>query len=353
MKFLIAIALAVVSSAKEEQHGSALRRRRVEEERKLFSLPPSFSCLTSVEGDINNNDLIACCPIPGPSDDVICTGLWCANPETLEITDANGCGCNDLKSSCDSLGMFMTNYLQAGDLCDAVYKCCDDDTTSEEFNLCMDKEEEDGLELPDAFGKIPDGLELPLSLPEPSDAPSQDTLLQQFEMMSDMSLSLTPSSSPTTPSPTFYPTSSPTEEVWQSRQLTSSAVFNYKVNESEGTFSGELVLDDEVGWMAIGMSEDGRMVGSDAVIGTEDGLVQKYYLRAKWGNAARVSRAQTLTDTSIEIVDGQTIMKFTKAISEDGEKEITPGIDNTFLFAFGYGGLSYHGRNRMSFTLEL
>jgi len=121
MKFLIAIALAVCSTAQED--GSTLRRRRVEEERKLqFSLPPSFSCLTNIEGDINNNDLIACCPIPGPSDDVICTGLWCANPETLEITDANGCGCNDLKSSCDSLGMFLTNYLQAGDLCNAVDK---------------------------------------------------------------------------------------------------------------------------------------------------------------------------------------------------------------------------------------
>jgi len=276
-----------------------------------------------------------------------CTGLWCANPETLEITDANGCGCNDLKSSCDSLGMFLTNYLQAGDLCSAVDKCCDDDTTSEQFNLCMDKEEEDGLELPDAFDKIPDGLELPLSLSEPSDAPSQD-MLQQFEMISDMSLSLTPSSSPTTPSPTFYPTAAPTEEVWQSRQLTSSAVFNYKVNESEGTFSGELVLDDEVGWMAIGFSDDGRMVGSDAVIGTEDGSVQKYYLRAKWGNAARLSRTQTLTDTSIEIVDGQTILKFTELLVE-----ITPGTENTFLFAYGYGSLGYHGRNRMAFTLEL
>ena len=347
MKFLIAIALVAVSSAQED--GSTLRRRRVEEERKLFSLPPSFSCLTSIEGDINNNDLIACCPIPGPSDDVICTGLWCANPETLEITDANGCGCNDLKSSCDSLGMFLTNYLQAGDLCNTVNKCCDDDTTSEEFNSCMDKEEEDGLELPDAFDQIPDGLDLPLSLSEPSDAPSQDTLLQQFEMMSDMSLSLTPSSSPTTSSPTSYPTASPTEEVWQSRQLTSSAVFNYKVNESDGTFSGELVLDDEVGWMAIGFSEEGRIAGSDAVIGTEDGSVQKYYLRAKWGNAARVSRAQTLTDTSIDIVDGQTILRFTELL----EDSITPGIENTFLFAYGYGGLSYHGRNRMSFTLEL
>ena len=95
------------------------------------------------------------------------------------------------------------------------------------------------------------------------------------------------------------------------------------------------------------------MVGSDAVIGTEDGMVQKYYLRAKWGNAARVSRAQTLTDTSIEIVDGQTIMKFTKAMKENDEVEITPGTEHTFLFAYGYGSLGYHGRNRMAFTLEL
>ena len=62
--------------------------------------------------------------------------------------------------------------------------------------------------------------------------------------------------------------------------------------------------------------------------------------------------AQTLTDTSIEYVDGQTIMKFTKIMSEPGEIAISTG-DNTFLWAYGSGpALGYHPA-RAPFELNL
>ena len=63
---------------------------------------------------------------------------------------------------------------------------------------------------------------------------------------------------------------------------------------------------------------------------------------------------QTLTDTSIEVVNGQTIMKFTKLLVEEGEIEITTA-DNIFLWAHGGSSdqLGYHGAGRESFELNL
>ena len=68
-----------------------------------------------------------------------------------------------------------------------------------------------------------------------------------------------------TSSPTSSPTSAPTEEEWQSYQISDTSVLNYKVNESEGTLSAEVVHDGE-SWVAIAFSEDGGMVGSEAVM---------------------------------------------------------------------------------------
>ena len=68
-----------------------------------------------------------------------------------------------------------------------------------------------------------------------------------------------------TSSPTSSPTSAPTQEEWQSYQISDSSVLNYKVNESEGTLSAEVVHDGE-SWLAIAFSEDGGMVGSEAVM---------------------------------------------------------------------------------------
>ena len=85
-----------------------------------------------------------------------------------------------------------------------------------------------------------------------------------LDVVEEMSMASVETSSPTSP-PTSSPTSSPTEEEWQSYQISDTSVLNYKVNESEGTLSAEVVHDGE-SWVAIAFSEDGGMVGSEAVM---------------------------------------------------------------------------------------
>ena len=87
-----------------------------------------------------------------------------------------------------------------------------------------------------------------------------------LEVVEDMSMPSVETSEMSIPSvETPSPTSSPTQEEWQSYQLSDSSVLNYKVNESEGTLSAEVIYDGE-SWFAIGFSEDGGMVGSEAVM---------------------------------------------------------------------------------------
>ena len=85
-------------------------------------------------------------------------------------------------------------------------------------------------------------------------------------------------------------------------------------------------------------------------------MTQKYDLVSKWPFGATQGMSenkQTLTDTSIEIVDGQTILKFTKLMKEDGEIELLVGDENTLLYAYGSStSLGYHA-GRGSFDLLL
>lgn len=81
----------------------------------------------------------------------------------------------------------------------------------------------------------------------------------------------------------------------------------------------------------------------------------KYILGGKYDGAILPmdESRQTLTDANIEIVDGQTIMTFTKMLKEEGEIEIFAGV-NTFLWAHGSDTEStYHGTNKSPFQLNL
>ena len=61
---------------------------------------------------------------------------------------------------------------------------------------------------------------------------------------------------------------------------------------------------------------------------------------------------QTLINATIEVKDGQTVMKFTKLLKEPGQIEISMGLNN-MLWAYGSSNtLSYHAR-RSPFTLYL
>ena len=85
-----------------------------------------------------------------------------------------------------------------------------------------------------------------------------------------------------------------------------------------------------------------------------DGSVMKYSLGAKAlsGVMPFPQDQQTLSDTSVEVMGGQTIVKFTKIMKESDEIEITTG-DNGFLWAYGTGNtLGYH-KAKASFALNL
>lgn len=61
---------------------------------------------------------------------------------------------------------------------------------------------------------------------------------------------------------------------------------------------------------------------------------------------------QTLINATIEVIDGQTVMKFTKPLKEPGQIEIQMGL-NQMLWAYGSSNtLSYHAQ-RSPFTLDL
>ena len=66
---------------------------------------------------------------------------------------------------------------------------------------------------------------------------------------------------------------------------------------------------------------------------------------------------QTLSDASIEVNEyGQTVMKFTKLLSEEDEIKILTGSNNrnVMLFAHGSDGiLGYHGGAKTVFELTI
>jgi len=63
---------------------------------------------------------------------------------------------------------------------------------------------------------------------------------------------------------------------------------------------------------------------------------------------------QTLTDASVEVVNGQTVMKFTKPMVEADQIAVTVG-ENKMLWANGGESttIGYHGPNKASFALNL
>ena len=60
----------------------------------------------------------------------------------------------------------------------------------------------------------------------------------------------------------------------------------------------------------------------------------------------------TLVDASVAVIDGQTIMKFTKTMKETGQKEITFG-ENNILWAYGTSDALGNHRFRSQFVLNL
>ena len=139
------------------------------------------------------------------------------------------------------------------------------------------------------------------------------------------------------------------------QSITDKLRVNYVVNvdendPSKGTFSAEMVFQGEA-WLGMAHSEGGSMMGSMAVLGLPDApaahQVQKYLLGRSTEMTgipqALPALQQTLFDTSLVQDGGNTIMRFTKLLSEPNEQTILPNWQNTFLFAYGSSNfLGYH-----------
>ena len=133
---------------------------------------------------------------------------------------------------------------------------------------------------------------------------------------------------------------------------------------NNGILCARLEVQSDQGWLGFGISTDGKMTGSQAVIGlpsdsglAEDGDIKKYDLN---GGDPRIKvledSKQTLIDSSItqDVDAGLTVMSFTKLLVEDDESEIpiAENGENIFLFAKGtWNWPSYHEK-RMSFPLD-
>ena len=160
------------------------------------------------------------------------------------------------------------------------------------------------------------------------------------------------------------------EELTNVNTLDDKTVMYYAIvpsnppSANNGILCARLEVQSDQGWLGFGISTDGKMTGSQAVIGlpsdsglAEDGDVKKYDLN---GGDPRIKvmedDKQTLIDSSItqDVDAGLTVMSFTKLLVEDHESEIpiAENGENIFLFAKGtWNWPSYHEK-RMSFPLD-
>lgn len=141
------------------------------------------------------------------------------------------------------------------------------------------------------------------------------------------------------------------------KDLSNGYLLRYKLNEADSTITMELTYTGGDVWLGIAVSDTGLMAGSEAVIGSSVSTPQKYLLKAPTLPSESAielmwPEEQTLMDASCDFVNGQTVMKFTKALKEDNEIEITMG-DNTFLWAYGNSPTIGYHVTRSSFILNL
>ena len=143
-------------------------------------------------------------------------------------------------------------------------------------------------------------------------------------------------------------------------ELSHTCLLKYKVDVPTvvtpvNAITMELICEGE-SWVGVGFSNDGQMIGSEAVLGVPGGdIPQKYVLGGKDNSSVKPMAAhrQTLMDTSVTFENGLTILKFTKIMKEEGEVEIKSGVENTFLYAQGMGlDVGYHAVGE-SFPLNL
>lgn len=148
-------------------------------------------------------------------------------------------------------------------------------------------------------------------------------------------------------------------------QLTEGLKMHYKLNNlySDTAQPSVSIKLEHTGlsWLGFGFSTDGKMIDSEAVIGRPDLAAAdeekplKYNLKGKGTTAVTpmVEARQTLTDALITQDGTNTVMTFTKLLTEDGEHTIDPMAPMNFIYAIGDGNtLAYHAK-KGSFKFNL
>lgn len=176
------------------------------------------------------------------------------------------------------------------------------------------------------------------------------------------------SPAPTTALPSMSPTASPAPtaalpaEFDARLRLTDQLTMEYAIENADDPVAAVLLarlVYDGLGWIGIGVSPNGQMVGGEAIVGIPNSgsPPQKYRLGGKVRSAVAPlpQSQQTLTDASIEQVNGQTIMTFKRLLNEEGELEILVSGDNQLIYAVGSGNeLAQHpgGQSRGAQTVN-
>ena len=151
-------------------------------------------------------------------------------------------------------------------------------------------------------------------------------------------------------------TVAPASQEMEVTELSPQCTLKHAVNVPAQSITMELICDS-VGWVAVGFSTTGFMPQSEAVIGIPERNPEKYFLKKK--RSDKIFRlpdeAQTLTDASLTVEDGETVMRFTKMLTEPNEIPITQGLH--FLFAHGddekFGWHGPHNRGSVQLNLQL
>ena len=123
-------------------------------------------------------------------------------------------------------------------------------------------------------------------------------------------------------------------------------------------------LQTEGRWLAVGFPiVTGQMIGSTAVIGSDEDGVLVYALSGQYRELVSPLESvwQTLSAESYEVVDGVTVLTFSKKLDEDlpeqpsDQQPISPNDERTDLvIAAGTGvQLNYHGQFRYAASLYL
>jgi hypothetical protein len=123
------------------------------------------------------------------------------------------------------------------------------------------------------------------------------------------------------------------------------------------------VVYNGLGWIGIGVSDAGEMIGSNAIVGEPDlNTVTKYDMVAK--DVEQITGADapaaTLSETNIQqdVDAGTTTMEFVKLLDESDisptQIPLAPSGNSQFIYAYSVSNtFNYHGDTRGEFLLDL